>query len=310
MGANSSIYPDLLVDGQLSDGEPISLYCEHKWDSPCNEEQLKKYLVLAKNKGEHAQLIFVGANYKQRSEAVKCFQEDECKCFLWEDIFRSLDAIPEKSSILQEFLDFMKNQGLSPGQPLTVERMTAFLQVSDFVQSLKNLAHKIDTNYPWAAIPERYYANRDVNDAYERVAIGFGTKDWRPAITVGFLYDVKDHRVTLVNRDKGIDLLLRIEAEPKSSRNIQPALDVLKAKREQLKNTAASVLLKGERGNGNSHSILIVRDCLGDVIDNVKTEGDQLTAIHKKLTTWLEILFKDGKLENGFKKSFLDSGMK
>jgi len=46
------------------------------------------------------------------------------------------------------------------------------------------------------------------------------------------------------------------------------------------------------------------------VIDKAKGEPEQLTAIHKKLTTWLEILFKDGKLEDGLKASGLDSGMK
>jgi hypothetical protein len=45
------------------------------------------------------------------------------------------------------------------------------------------------------------------------------------------------------------------------------------------------------------------------VIQHAKTQADQLTAIHKKLTTWLEVLFKDGKLEEGFKKLGLDSGM-
>ena len=148
-----------------------------------------------------------------------------------------------------------------------------------------------------------------MHDAYGRVGIRFETKDWRPAITVGFLYDESNHRVTFVNRDKGIDLLLRIEAFPKHTKNLGSALDVLKTKQNELKQTAPSVLLRGERGNGNAWSLMIVRDCLGSVIQQAKSQGDQLTAIHKKLTTWLEILFKDGKLERAFKKMGLDSGM-
>jgi hypothetical protein len=188
--------------------------------------------------------------------------------------------------------------------------MAAFLQAADFVKSLLNLAHKLQANYPWDGIPQRFHANNYVHDAWGRVGIRFETKDWKPAITVGFLYDESDHRVTLVNRDKGIDLLLRIEAMPKDTKNLGPALDVLKAKQKELKRTAASVLLKGERGNGNAYSLLIVRDCLGGVIGQAKSQADQLTAIHKKLTTWLEILFKDGRIKDAFKKMGLDSGMK
>jgi hypothetical protein len=142
------------------------------------------------------------------------------------------------------------------------------------------------------------------------VGIRFETEQWRPALTVGFLYDETDHKVTFVNRDKGIDLLLRIEAMPKDSKNVQPALAVLDGKRKALKRSAASVLLKGEHGNGNAYSVLIVQDCLADVIENANTLEDQLAAIHGRLTTWLRVLFDDGSLEKAFKKCGLDSGTK
>ena len=306
--ADTSIFPDLWISGQFSDGQKFAVYCEHKWDSHCDERQLRKYRKLAESK--KACLVFVGTTDKQRSEAARCLPGKPSACFLWENVFYELNGLPEKSTILQEFLEFMKSQGLSPGQPLTIEKMAAFLQAADFVKSLLNLAHKLQANYPWDAIPQRFHANNYVHDAWGRVGIRFETKDWKPAITVGFLYDESDHRVTLVNRDKGIDLLLRIEAMPKHTKNLGPALDVLKAKQKELKRTAASVLLKGERGNGNAYSLLIVRDCLGDVIGQAKSQAVQLTAIYKKLTTWLEILFKDWRIEDAFKKMGLDSGMK
>ncbi len=218
---------------------------------------------------------------------------------------------PDKTTILAEFLTFMKSQGLSAGQPLTIERMTAFLQASDFVESLLSLIHKLDTNFPLdAAIPHRFHDYKQIHDAYGRVAIRFATKDWKPFLSVGFMYDVRDHRVVFVNPDKGIDLLLRIEADPKHTKNIQPALDVLKEKRKELQKTAASVLFKGERGNGNNWSVAIIRDCLGDVIENATTEAEQLKAVHKRLVTWLGVLFNDRKLEDSLKRSGLGSGMK
>jgi hypothetical protein len=307
---DTPVYPDLVLVGQLSNGERFAVYCEHKWDSPCNQGQLKRYHKVVLRTGSHAHLVFVGATLTQRSDAERCFFDKCFKCFLWEDVFNALDGVPNKSPILKEFLDFMKSHGLSPALPLTVETMRAFLQASGFLKSLLNFANKLNTNYSWDVIPNRFHASNYVHDAWGRVGIRFETEEWKPALTAGFLYDETDHKVKLVNREKGIDLLLRIEAEPKNTRNIQPALAVLDQKRKDLKRTAASVLLKGEHGNGNPYSVLIVRECLGGVIENANTEGEQLEAIHKKLTQWLQVLFKDGLLEKAFKKCHLDSGMK
>lgn len=128
-------------------------------------------------------------------------------------------------------------------------------------------------------------------------------------MAVGFLYDGNDHKVNLINPERGIDLFLRIEACPEDTRNFQPTSAVLKGKRAALQKTAASVLLKGEPGNGNPHSVLIVRECLADVIDGTHTAAEQLEKILKQFEKWLRVLFHDGKLEEAFRKSGLDSGM-
>src|SRR5262249_24158199 len=146
------------------------------------------------------------------------FEDNGCACFLWEDVYRVLDEIDEKSTLLSEFLDFMKSQGLSPAPPLTVEVMKAFLKASDFLESLMNFASKLNNDYPWV-LPGRFHEENYVHDAWGRVGIRFETKDWKPSITLGFLYDESNHAVTFVNREKGIDLMLRIEAEPRDTGN-------------------------------------------------------------------------------------------
>jgi hypothetical protein len=308
---DTSIYPDLLLQGQFRGGEPFAVYCEHKWDSPCDHKQLRRYRKVAEKKGNHARLVFVGASHNQKSDAEQCFQDKPCSCFLWEDVFIALDALPAKTDILREFLGFMNSHGLSPGPPLTLEWMKAFLESSGFLECLKRLANRLNTDYRWEEIlPRRYFAFRDVKDSWGSVKISFETKDFKPAIWLGFLYATWDIKAALVNPDKGIDLMLRIAAEPKHTKDIQPALSILEAKRKNLRKTAASVLLKGDPGNGNPYSILVVRDCLAEVISNARAEADQLVAIHTKLANWLHVLFDDGSLEKAFKKSRLDSGMK
>lgn len=87
-------------------------------------------------------------------------------------------------------------------------------------------------------------------------------------------------------------------------------LDVLAEKRKLLSASAASVLLKGERGNGNPWSVLIVRDCLADVLGDTTATDDQLAAVHARLAGWVRVLFENGDLEGAFKTCKLDSGMK
>jgi hypothetical protein len=233
------------------------------------------------------------------------------KVFQWADVFRALEAVPYKPDLLIQLLDFMKTHGLSPGKPIDAATMVAFIQSKGFEGSLKHLANKLNDEFDWEFFPERFRsdAGRDVTNRWGRTAIEFATPEWKPTITIGFLTEEKDHRVSFVNPRKGVDLLLRIEAAPSDLGNIKPVWDELARKRKQLSAVAASVLLLRESGNGNSHSVLIMRSCLGDVIEKATTQQAQLDAIYQSVSAWGKALFDDGALEKAFKQSGLDSGM-
>ena len=123
--------------------------------------------------------------------------------------------------------------------------MVAFIQSSDFLNTLEHCAHKLNDDFDWDFFPKRYRSDEggDVTNRWGRIAIEFATPDWRPTITVGFLVDERDHEVEFVNPRKGIDLLLRIEAHPGDQENIAAALAELDGKRKKLSNLAASALL-------------------------------------------------------------------
>ncbi|HEY3968135.1 MAG TPA: hypothetical protein VGM05_26470 [Planctomycetaceae bacterium] len=303
----TSFYPDLWLHGYISRHEPFDVLCEHKWESHCNPIQLARYSKEADSREPPARLVFVGATHKHKDDAAKYLPGGAGMCFLWEDVYEALDKLDHKSQILKEFLDFMKNHGLSRAKPLTIESMRGFLHGSELLEDLSHLANRLNDNFSWDIIPKRFHAERYIDDRFGRIGIRFETPDWRPALTIGFLFDGSNHRVQFLNPEKGIDLLLRIEAEPRNTKNIQPVLDVLASKRRMLLKTAASALLKGEPGNGNAYSVLIVRCCLGDLIERAKTANDQLAATQKMLNAWLKILFDDGKLESAFRKCKLDS---
>jgi hypothetical protein len=306
-----AVFPDMRVTGVLSDGKPFDVYSEHKWDSPCNSGQIKRYLKVMNRGGEGRHLVFVGASFRQKRDAAGCDPRMGGKAFLWADVFQALQSIPNKTEILTQFLVFMKAHGLSPGKPIEPATMVAFIQSSGFLASLEHTANKLNDDYDWDFIPKRYRADdsRAVTNRWGRFAIEFATPAWKPTITIGFLHDERDHGVSFVNRQKGIDLLLRIETAPSEQKHIEPALAKLADKRKKLLNLAGSALLLHEPGNDNSHSLLIARSCMGDIIANTKSQQEQLDAIHKTVCSWAEVLFADGTLERAFKEAGLDSGM-
>lgn len=307
----AAVFPDMRVSGVLNDGRRFALYSEHKWDSPCGAEQIGKYLEIARKRGEHCCLAFIGSSYRQRREAQRNSPGMQGRAFLWADVFQALERVQYKSDILVQFLDFMNTHGLSPGHPIESATMVAFLQSSDFPATLEHFANKLNDDFDWESIPKRYRSDegRAVTNRWGRIAIEFATPEWRPTITVGFLIGERDHKVTFVNPGKGIDLLLRIEATPSQWKNINPVLTELDRRRMKLAHLSASVLLLRERGNGNNHTLLIVRSCLGDVIETARDPQEQLEAIHQTLKGWGEALFGDGLLEIAFNQAGLDSGM-
>lgn len=309
--AHVAIYPDMRMTGVLSDGAPFDLYSEHKWNSPCVPGQLLKYLKIVEQRGNHGTLAFVCATRQQKKVAHNCDPRLKGRVFLWEDIFQALDSTPNKPDILIQFLNFMKTHGLSPGTPIESPAMVAFIQSSGFLTSLEHCANKLNDEFDWNFFPERFHGNgeRTITDRWGRIAIEFATLAWKPTITVGFLYDEQDHAVSFVNRQKGIDLLLRIEAAPSDQKNIASVLADLGCRRKQLSSLASSVLLLGEPGNGNNYSTLIMRSCLGDVIAKATTQQAQMETIYQAFSAWGKALFSDGALEKAFKKAGLDGGM-
>lgn len=190
-------------------------------------------------------------------------------------------------------------------------KMVGFIQSKGFLETLEYFANKLNEDYDWDFIPKRYLAieNRAVGNRWGRTAIEFATPDWKPTITVGFMHDEWDHGVQFVDRQKGIDLLLRIETSPSEQKNIHFAFPELERKREALMCFSESALLLGEKGNHSNHSLLIVRCCLANVIEQTGDQMGQLEKIHGTLRNWGRILFSDGSLEEAFKLAGLDSGI-
>ena len=128
---------------------------------------------------------------------------------------------------------------------------------------------------------------------------------YTPTINLGFLYDTKDHQVELTRPEHGIDLMLRIEADPKNNPDCRRIIHELKEGRQRIlqKETEQGqiyrtrVRLRDEPGSGIKWSLLIAQKCLADVIENCDSEEKQLQAIYEYFRQLLTSLFSDPQLE-------------
>ncbi|MGH6867722.1 MAG: hypothetical protein ACREDA_02370, partial [Methylocella sp.] len=229
---DTMIFPDIRVEGLNQGGRPYLVIVEHKWDSNYNEEQLRRYSAL-RGCGRTSHLAFICAKTIDRKKADE-FQAPRFCGRTWEEVYRCLEKVKTKSQILREFLEFMEAVGLSPDQPITVYDLKAAalknITIDDWRNALRSkmrrYCEKLSNEYPWEDIPLRFRDNREVVDKYGRCAVMFSDKDdWRPGIGFGFYYSTHDHKVPFVDPQKGIDLVIRVQASPWTNRSPQRVLE-------------------------------------------------------------------------------------
>jgi hypothetical protein len=294
---NAMIFPDLRIDATTTEGEPIIVLAEHKWDSSCRIDQLAAYRRIAEKLNPRAALVFVGARRDQVEQARLSRHVD--RSFYWEEAYRCFENLAIESKTLEDFLFFMKSQGLGPVGAVTPQKLKAFVESNDLLLQLSIFCRKLADEYEWNSVPERYLGPKPlpVEDRFGRIAIELVGAKWAPAITLGFLYSGSDHRVPLTDPSNSIDLFLRIEADPKLNPKPDSVVNVLAQKLPQLREAAGQVFVKGDANNRNNHTLLIVQQSLTNVLRGVTETHAQLEKIYQTLDAWLCLLFQDGLLE-------------
>lgn len=291
-------FPDLKLTLQTSNGESYVIISEHKWDSGIRLDQLADYEeILRSIDANHRHLVTIVAHPKQKRDAGLARLTLPTKQLLWEDVYSLLTHLSNKDPLLCEFLEFMESNRLNPGRPIDSETMKAFLRSSDFKAQLTRFANKLLHEYQWKGVPEAYRSKPEVRDRFGRVAIEFQTAGWNPSLAIGFLYDTRDHMVSLTAPNQSVDLFLRIEADPRTNPQIGEILVLLRQKAKLLSEKGPRVLTRHDPDNGNPWTLLIAQQSLLSVIGNELDERGQIETIHNRLTEWIRCLFDDGSVE-------------
>ncbi|WP_421579751.1 hypothetical protein [Shinella sp. M31] len=302
---NTSIYPDIRIRGDLASGATFTILVEVKWDAPYSFDQIAKYDRLLAGSLE-AHLVFICARSLQwraaRQNAAR-IQHARFHVFKWEQIFEQLQRASYECAFTEELIGFMRNQGLNPGEPITLEMTAAYLVAKPFMPRLERYANKLMHEFDWGFLPHAYRdpSKLDIRSRWGRLALEFApAPSWNGAITIGFLYDNSDHKVPFADGSgNSVDLFMRIEAQS-SIAGRSAANKAINAKLTGLRETGGVVRYEGDGINRNSHTLVIVQRSLTDLL--VGNEDEQLQQMHDQILRWSNALFADGTVAEALAK--------
>lgn len=294
--SGNAIYPDVDIRGDLESGASFHLLIEVKWGAAYSPSQLISYGRLLQGK-KNPHLVFLCArniDYRRAISDATRFEHAKLHPVLWESVYEVLERTKTNCPFSKELLGFMSHHGLSPAQPMSKEMAEAYIASKPIFSRFQRYAEKLLHEYPWTILPASYQdsASANVRDRYGRVALEF-VPSWNGAITVGFLYDNRDHAVPFADgTGNSIDLMMRIEAAPKAlNRDIVNTAIAVKA--EAVRRTGGVVRTAGDGVNGNRHTLFIVQKSLTDFLDR-PSEGEQLQVMYEQIERWANALFSDG----------------
>ena len=291
---SSTIYPDVEMIGEFVGGEPFRVILEVKWDSPYDRNQIEKYDKLF-DVDDRNFLIFLCAK-REDYKSARTFSPERStyKAVLWEHIFPKIETFSGGCILTQELAGFMEHHGLTPGQPISNAMLDGFLLGRKLIERFERYCEKLRIEFDWGNLPSIYTDATEVTNKYGRVAIMMGPT-WQGAISLGFLYDNRDHRVPFEDGStSGVDLMMRIESSP-HAKGRDSVMGILKERAPFARAEGGVVRLADDRANRNANTLLLAQRKLSDFLAE-PSEGDQLVLMHRQLSGWISALFGDGKL--------------
>lgn len=296
MESGTTIFPDVDIRGDFASGKPFTLLIEIKWGAPYVAAQLLKYDRLLKSK-PNPHLVFLcarGADYRTAVKDAGSIEHSEFHPLLWETVFVALQNAAVACQNSKELLGFMHHQGLSPAEPISAAMAEAYITSKPIIERFQRYAEKLLREFDWNILPppHRNIESAMVRDRYGRVAIEFAP-GLHGTITIGFLYDNKDHAVPFADgTSNSIDLMMRIEASPRA-KGRDLANKAIKLRTAEVRTAGGVVHCAGDGVNRNRHTLCIAQRSLTHFLSN-QGESDQLQAMYDQVKAWSAALFADG----------------
>ncbi|MBQ4514397.1 MAG: PD-(D/E)XK nuclease family protein [Anaerolineaceae bacterium] len=217
----STGYIDMVI---YDKGKKIAFICEHKIDSILSENQIKKYVdssqelepdyhfysvLLTKMRGQHTEPADVRTVWSKITQLAKDTLDDESLMLTESDQF-----------VLEQFVDFMNMEGLGVPDPINCSNLLTYystLEVSKGIEKIfRGLANPVMQWHQIIPGIEVFPAPRDdfrpcFENKWGRMGISF-FNNWRPGLFAGVILDGTDHKLEPVDRSKGPDLVVLLDA--------------------------------------------------------------------------------------------------
>jgi hypothetical protein len=310
---HGTIYPDVSVSGIDTNDRKFRVLVEHKWNAAIDEGQRERYARL-KVRGEILYFAFVYVRKADReiAHSFRAPRGVHYVCCKWEDVFACLAKVRSRSGVLAEFLQFMVNRGLNPGESFSRNMLLAHARHqaiasravdnrrSALRRQLPRFCEKLLYENDWSFVPKGYLENVWLSDRDGRAALDFYKTPRGPEFTIGFYYDTANQRAPFADPRKGMDVALRVLATPRTNPEPERLMEHLGRLAPTFRRTGAMVRLKGEPGNGNLHTLLLVQRSLLDIIDGIRDDEGQVAAIYEVMARWCRILFGDRRVVLAF----------
>ena len=232
-------YIDMLVYDKR---HKIAFICEHKINSSLSDNQIIKYM-------ERTAELQPGFHYVSvllaKSKNIKNNEQAKIK-IAWSEITQlttktlnddTLLLTESERFILEQFVSFMNAEGLGMTEPISGETLKEYLHLIDDIKKaqhkteiIKNRISQIfrslaDSDVKWKKeIPELSSfpgIREDIVCKYEkyrwgRIGINFSDRPWDPGLFAGVILDVEDHKLQLVDPNKGPDIVVLLDVEAKN----------------------------------------------------------------------------------------------
>lgn len=304
--SGSHSYFDMVIKGACSSGS-FYVLCEHKWGSRVAENQIKKYLDYLKHvakDGTTTRLVFIVDSVASRGKAMDKGAE---LALLWSDIYKLLGETPDQpdpTSSRYDFAAFLSLQGLRSSGPLSVENMAAYVFSHHLPRIMHEVCDELLNSSFEIEVPCDFFTliPKTRNEpSLGRVVFQYQHNRWDPGLSMGFLYSGEDLKLELVDADRGLDLMFRIECLPKDRPvyKLPRTLEALQRVKERFQAAyqeapTPRVLVLSDSTNKNDYTLLLVRICVADVIPVTDKREDQVKAISTCLKEWCRIVFNEG----------------
>jgi hypothetical protein len=273
--------PDAVITGKDASGQPFELWLENKWHAPWNDKQILLYdqmitgpKALARGRAVH--LAFVAGHLDQVKLAkaqMATFNAATGRTALaWSALHEVIAGAAAESTTAAQFAEFLSRNGLGAVDKITLVAARAFAsrpagakvkgETGEQAGLEPHEKFKRQLQAMCASIIDQLDADRRAFAPDLRCHVGYGrvsamSQDLK--VSIGFLYDVQDHRTSFLDPDVPLDICARIQADPAgvSDNSLTARREAFTALREELEEIGFDCDPDAGRWRNNKHTVVL-----------------------------------------------------